>query len=619
MLAAVLLAPAPHAASAIPDTLEQRVLACAACHGEQGEGLKANEYYPRIAGKPAGYLYNQLLNFRDRRRQSPVMNHVVAHLSDEYLREIAEHYAKLPPAAASVSPAAAAAVLARGEALMTKGDAARKVPACIACHGKTLSGMNPDVPGLVGLDAQYIAAQLGGWRNGTRRAQAPDCMADIAAKLVPGDVEAISAWLGGRPRPAHATAPLPAGALKPPLKCAPPVLAPASVPAAQPPSRGEYLVRAGNCISCHTTAGGKRYAGGRAIPTPFGTLYSSNITPDPVTGIGKWTADEFWRALHEGKSRDGSLLYPGFPYTNYTKVLREDADAMYAYLRTIPPVSRPNTPHAMRFPYDKRSLLAGWRALYFQPGVHRNDPAQTAQWNRGAYLVEGLGHCNACHAQRNALGAVKGERHLPGGLIPVLNWYAPSLAAGGEAGLGERDTAEIVALLQSGVSHRGAVYGPMSEVVRDSLQHLSAEDLTAIAVYLKAQRPVAAQAQTGGVRVPPEQRESLMKLGAQVYKDRCADCHQPDGRGVPRAYPAFAGNASLLMRNPVNAIRITLNGGFPPSTQGNPRPYGMPPFAHVLGDEEVAAVVSYLRGTWGNAADPVSPVEVARARGVPLE
>jgi cytochrome c553 len=203
---------------AVPDSLEQRLLACAACHGKKGEGLKAAEYYPRIAGKPAGYLRNQLVNFRDRRRHSPAMNYMVAYLSDAYLREIAEYFEKLPPAYPPPAPPAAPDVLARGELLMTQGDPSRKLPACAACHGKGLTGMEPAVPGLLGLEAHYIGAQMGAWRNKTRRAEEPDCMASIASLLAPGDIPAIAAWLAARPIPANA-APLPAGSLEPPMKC----------------------------------------------------------------------------------------------------------------------------------------------------------------------------------------------------------------------------------------------------------------------------------------------------------------------------------------------------------------------------------------------------------------
>lgn len=375
--------------------------------------------------------------------------------------------------------------------------------------------------------------------------------------------------------------------------------------------RGLYLVLAGNCFSCHTLQGGRPFAGGRAIPTPYGTLYSTNITPDPKTGIGEWSADDFWRALHEGIGKGGTLLYPAFPYPSYTKVTREDADAMYAFLMSRASADQKNKPHEMRFPYDQRALLAGWRALYFNEGVYKEDPKQSAQWNRGAYLVQGLGHCNACHAERRALGGVQ-PQDIGGGLIPMLNWYAPSLST-------HREIGDIVEFLKTGVSPSRAAFGPMAEVVRYSLQHLTEADLTAMAVYMKSQRDDEEPEAEAPVRVSAAEREQMMKQGARVYEDRCADCHQRNGEGVPRVYPPLAKNGAILMGNPINAIRITLNGGFPPSTRGNPRPYGMPPFAHVLSDAEVAAVVTYIRGAWGNKASAVSTGEVASTRGVPLD
>jgi mono/diheme cytochrome c family protein len=395
--------------------------------------------------------------------------------------------------------------------------------------------------------------------------------------------------------------------------------APAGTLAPDAVARGEYLVRAGNCFSCHTVSDGKPYAGGRPIPTPFGTLHSSNITPDSETGIGSWSREEFWRALHDGVSKDGQFLYPAFPYTHYTRVRRADADAMYEFLRSVPAVKQTNRPHEMRFPYDKRSLLAGWRALYFRAGVYQDDAKQTPEWNRGAYLVQGLGHCSACHAARNAWGAVTQDPEVHGGLIPMLNWYAPSLTSSRETGLGDWDIAHVVDLLRTGVSQRGAVFGPMSEVVRDSLQHLSEADVRAIAVYLKSQREEDDTQATAESYISQPRHAALMKEGEQIYKDRCSGCHQDHGEGVPRVYPPLANNEAILMRNPVNAIRMTLNCGFPPSTRGNPRPYGMPPFAHVLNDDQVAAVVTFIRGAWGNHAAPVSAVEVAGARGVPLD
>ncbi|MGH8674350.1 MAG: c-type cytochrome [Burkholderiales bacterium] len=383
-------------------------------------------------------------------------------------------------------------------------------------------------------------------------------------------------------------------------------------------ARGEYLARIGDCLACHTVRGGEAYAGGLGIPTPFGKLFSPNITPDPETGIGKWTAEDFWRAMHLGRSRDGSFLYPAFPFTNYTKVTREDCDAIYAFFMALNPVRQRNRPQELRFPYNQRQLLAVWRTLYFKSGVFTPDPKQTREWNRGAYLVDGLGHCNACHGSRNVLGAVS-DYDVGGGLIPVQNWYAPSLTSSRETGLGERDVKEIVDLLRTGVSKQSAVYGPMSAVVFHSLSSLTVGDITAMAVYLQSQHGKGAAPELRQVKPTFEQTMDMLTQGSAIYKKHCADCHQRRGEGVPRIYPPLAKNKTILMPYPINAIRMVLVGGFPPSTEGNPRPYGMPPFAQNLSDQEVAAVVTYIRFSWGNSAPPVSPAEVASARGVPAD
>jgi mono/diheme cytochrome c family protein len=386
----------------------------------------------------------------------------------------------------------------------------------------------------------------------------------------------------------------------------------AADPAAQA-ARGRYLALAGNCAACHTARGGAAYAGGREVRTPFGGVYSSNLTPDAKTGLGAWNSDDFWRALHHGKSKDGRKLYPAFPYTNYTKVTREDADALFAYLRTLAPVSQANREHTLRFPYDQQVLLMGWRALYFRPGVYEPDTAKDAQWNRGAYLVQGLGHCNACHTSRDPLGGSKLKEDLAGGLIPVLNWYAPALAGDPRSG----STAHIVSLLKTGVSEKGAAYGPMAEVVYGSLQHLDDGDVRAMAGYLQSLPPPPP-----AVPPPaPDPREMarVMEVGGKLYGKHCADCHGAQGEGQPPAYPPLAGNRSLALPSAVNPIRLVLNGGFPPGTAGNPRPYGMPPFRVSLTNDEVAAVLTYARNSWGNQGGPVSSVDVGRYASVPLE
>ncbi len=383
--------------------------------------------------------------------------------------------------------------------------------------------------------------------------------------------------------------------------------------------RGRYLALAGNCAGCHTERGGAAYAGGRGIRTPFGTVHASNLTPDKATGLGAWSREDFWRALHHGRSRDGRALYPAFPYPNYTRVTRSDSDALFAFLKTLAPVAQANRPHALRFPYNQHLLLAGWRALYFKPGVYKPDPGRDAQWNRGAYLVQGLGHCSACHTSRDVLGGADLKADLAGGMIPMLDWYAPSLTADAEAGLGKWEAHDIVELLRTGVSARGMVFGPMAGVVANSLQYLSGPDLEAMATYLKAlpqtppPRPVS---------VPPvaaSDAKAIMAAGEKLYAKHCTDCHAVDGAGTPPAYPPLAGNRAISMDSAVNAIRIVLNGGFAPGTAGNPRPYGMPPFRISLDDAEVAAVVSYVRNSWGNHAGMVSPVEVDRYRSTPVD
>lgn len=368
--------------------------------------------------------------------------------------------------------------------------------------------------------------------------------------------------------------------------------------------RGRYLALAGNCAGCHTVRGGAAYAGGVGIATPFGTVFASNLTPDAEAGIGSWSAAHFWRAMHNGRSRDGRLLYPAFPYPNFTHVTREDSDAIYAYLRSIPAAPTRNTPHKLRFPYDTQLALAGWRALFFTPGSFVADPAKSPEWNRGAYLADGLGHCIACHGSRNVLGATEEKLGLSGGLIPVENWYAPSLTSKREAGVSAWDTKDVVALLKTGTSPHGSVMGPMADVVFRSTQHLDDADLNAIAVFLKAlpdNTPAATDA-------PPVRRDAgVMARGAKIYDQRCAYCHGDTGQGAEGAYPPLAGNRAVLMETAVNLMQIVRHGGFLPATAGNPRPYGMPPFGHVLDDNEIAAVLTYVRGSWGNDALPVTP------------
>lgn len=380
-------------------------------------------------------------------------------------------------------------------------------------------------------------------------------------------------------------------------------------------ARGAYLATVGDCAACHTAQGGKPYAGGRALPTPFGDVPAPNLTPDDATGLGQWSFDAFWRALHEGVGRDGRALYPAFPYTSYTRVSRNDAFALFAYLKSLPPVRSQTAAPSLRFPYDLQASLATWRTLYFRPGEFVNDPKQSAQWNRGAYLVQGLGHCNECHVTRDNLGGLPKGEALTGGQIPAQNWYAPDLSTRAHGGLQGWSADDIVALLKTGQSARGAAFGPMADVVMQSTQHLHEDDLRAIATYLQSLPPRPERAAGASMLDTTAQ----LARGGELYDKQCASCHGKDGRGLGGVYPPLAGNGAVVEPTGINTIRIVLLGGFAPTTAAHPRPYSMPPFAQQLSDADVAAVVSYVRHAWGNDAPAVMERDVAAYRHTPIE
>jgi mono/diheme cytochrome c family protein len=376
--------------------------------------------------------------------------------------------------------------------------------------------------------------------------------------------------------------------------------------------RGAYLAKVGNCMGCHTAQGGPPYAGGHRLVTSIGTFITPNITPDSETGIGQWNENDLWRALHDGKGRVGTPLYPAFPYTEYTKVTREDSNAIFAYLQSLTPVQQKNTPSQIRFPFNFRPLIYIWRALYFEPGAYQSDSEKNDEWNRGAYLVQGLGHCNACHTTRNPLGASQGGL-LGGGQIMGSNWYAPSLTSLQEASTSDWPIHDIVQLLKTGLSSRAAMAGPMSDVVSQSLQHLKEEDAIAMAAYLKS-LPLGDPRSRGVAPPLTEEVDKLLARGGEIYKTLCEDCHGNLGQGRANAYPALAGNRGVTLASPINAIRSILYGGYVPVTASNSRPYGMPPFAQLLHDEEIALVLSYIRNAWGNRGSLVTAIEVDRSR-----
>lgn len=382
--------------------------------------------------------------------------------------------------------------------------------------------------------------------------------------------------------------------------------------------QGRYLALAGNCMNCHTPRGGTPYAGGRRIDTPFGGVYSSNLTPDPDTGLGRWSPQDFWQAMHRGRSKGGRLLTPAFPYQHTSVVTREDSDAIFAWLSHLPPTVQAHPAHSLVWPLGTQPALAVWRSLYFAPAPFQANPAQSAEWNRGAYLVHGLGHCAACHSPRNALGAGGAVNDLSGGLMPVVNWYAPDLTRDLETGLASTPLPEIVRLLRTGAADTAQTSGPMGEVVQHSLQHLHTADLQAMAVYLQSRAQSAPQPQP--VAAPSEGISlQVATLGAKVYENQCLQCHGEQGEGVKTpsgdvAYPALAGNRAVLLKNPTNLVQVVLYGGYGPATQGHPRPFGMPPAVLELQDRDIAAVLTHLRNRWGNQASEVTPLQVNRIR-----
>jgi mono/diheme cytochrome c family protein len=365
---------------------------------------------------------------------------------------------------------------------------------------------------------------------------------------------------------------------------------------------GHALVDAGDCEACHTAENGKPFAGGRPIQTPFGIIYSSNITPDRQTGIGAWTSNQFYRAMHKGISADGRHLYPAFPYPWFTKVTRLDVNAIFAYLRTLPAVKNKQPKNKFPWPLSDPNVLIGWNALYFHAGTYKPDNKKSAQWNRGAYLVEGLGHCGACHTPRNMLGAAEKANFLQGSKTD--NWFAPSLTGNAKNGLGAWTESDIVQFLKTGHTGKTVAYGPMAQVVTDSTSKMSDDDLKAITVYLKSLPAPKNQKPAG------KPAENVAKVGAAIYADTCSACHGFRGEGTKGLFPALKGSAIVQSESPLTVVRLILNGGRSVSVSHRRTAVGMPSFGWKLSDKQIAAVASYVRSAWGNSASTVSPSEV---------
>lgn len=372
-------------------------------------------------------------------------------------------------------------------------------------------------------------------------------------------------------------------------------------------ARGKALVVAGDCVACHTAPHGQPFAGGLALQTPFGAITAPNITPDDTTGIGSWSADDFARAMHHGRRPDGSYLYPAFPYPYYTKVERSDVDAIYAYLRTLAPVTNRVDRDTLPFPFNIRLLMKGWNTLFFTPGTFKPDPARSAEFNRGAYLVEGLGHCGACHTPFNAFGASRSDKDLEGNQID--NWTAPNITNDARVGLGKWSVDDIVQYLRTGQNGFSLASGPMKDVVENSTSKMPVADLKAIAVYLKERGAAGPPAST-----PVAASDPRMQAGEAIYVDACAACHVRSGAGVEHLFPKLAGNAVVTQQDPASLIRIIIAGGRAAATDSFPTSPAMPSLGYRLSDGQVAAVVTYVRNSWGNAAAPVTEETVSALR-----
>ena len=371
--------------------------------------------------------------------------------------------------------------------------------------------------------------------------------------------------------------------------------------------RGRYLSVLGDCASCHTVPGsGQPFAGGRAIETPFGNIDAPNITPDRETGIGAWSDDQFDAAVRHGIGRDGSRLYPAMPYNAYAKMSRNDVLAIRAYLNTVTPVKNAVVADQLPFPFDIRATMRVWDALYFDNGRYTPDPQKSPEWNRGAFLVGGPAHCGACHTPKTFLGGDKTKELFEGSALQ--GWFAPDITNDSRRGLGNWSIDDITAYLKTGHNRITAATGPMAEAIELSTSNMNDADLKAIATYLKSipGHPAAAS--------PVKPDDPVMVAGGAIYRDQCSACHALDGRGVPQLFPSIGDSSIVRSDDPSSLIRIVLRGARSAATNKEPTAPGMPAYGWQLSDEQLAAVLTFIRNNWGAAAAPVSAQDISRAR-----
>ncbi len=369
--------------------------------------------------------------------------------------------------------------------------------------------------------------------------------------------------------------------------------------------RGRYLAEAADCGSCHTNPGSKHpFSGGRPIETPFGILVSPNITPDRETGIGNWSDEDFDAAVRHGRRPDGARLYPAMPFPYYTRMSREDVTAIRAYLNTVEPVQNAVRVNRLPFPLSLRAAMAVWDALYFKPGEFQQTSSKSNEWNRGAYLVQGPGHCGACHTPKTFLGGDKLSKPLQG--YTLQGWVAPDISSG-QGALRDWSMADIAEYLKTGHNRNAAAAGLMGEVVELSTSKMTDEDTRATATYLKDISGPASDFTASA-------EKDELSAGQAIYQDLCASCHRPDGTGSASLFPNLSQAAPVSARDPATVLRVILQGAQSVATDREPTGPAMPAFGWQLDDRQISAVATYVRDRWGRHAPPVGEADVKKAR-----
>ncbi|MFB9948559.1 cytochrome c [Rhizobium puerariae] len=371
--------------------------------------------------------------------------------------------------------------------------------------------------------------------------------------------------------------------------------------------RGHYQAILADCAACHTAPGAKPLSGGLPLETPFGQLIPPNITPDKATGIGNWSEQDFFRAMKTGIGHDGKRLYPAMPYPAYTKMTDQDIGNLWSYLRTVEPVFNPVESNQLPFPFNIRLSLLGWNMINFEEGGFQPDPSKSPEWNRGAYIVQGPGHCGTCHSPKTVLGADKTDQALQG--ASLQGWYAPNITGNAHVGIGGWSEEEIVQYLRTGANAHTIASGPMAEAIQASTSLMTDGDLKAIAVYLKGTEGGAA-----GKPQPVAAGDPHMKAGAAIYHDTCSACHGGEGKGARQLFPALAGSAIVQQPSAETLVRLVLEGSQGVHTPEARTTPSMPSLGWRLSDQQAADVLTYIRNSWGNAAPAVQASDIASQR-----